>query len=156
MNLRVAGQAIRAVPSDDLTFQATTRGGRQMDHVLANKAVLKGSTDAFGNAAIVSGSVLAIGGSRRHSAADEIGAGLLVAGVIAKLVSSATTPSADVRMWDNLPNYIGFSAFQVPPGEQRLSAEFIDAAGRITLKRDVTFTVSSGGRDTVLFLSDRH
>ncbi len=156
VNLRVAGLSVRSGPADDLTFQATTRGGRQMDYVLANKAVFKGTTDAFGNAAIVSGAVLAAGGSHRHSAADEVGAGLLVAGVLAKIVSAATTPSADVRMWDNLPNYIGFTALRVPPGEQRLTADFIDPAGRVVFTREVNFTVVPGGRDTVLYLSDRH
>ena len=37
----VEGQAVTVGPYDDLGFQATTRGGRVMDHVLANKAVFK-------------------------------------------------------------------------------------------------------------------
>ena len=156
VNLRVAGQTTRVFPSDDLTYQATTRGGRAMDYVLANKAVFKGSTDNFGNAALLSGAVLAGAGGGRHSAADEVGAGLMVAGLISKIVSAATTPAADTRSWDNLPNLIGFAALRVPPGEQTLSAEFVDASGRTVLSRDVAFTVVAGARDTVLFLTDRH
>jgi len=154
LQLKVAGQVVQAGPSDDLSFQATTRGGRQMDFVLANKAVFKGSTDAFGDAAILSGAILA-GSSGRRSAADEIGAGLLVAGLLGKVISAATTPNADTRMWDNLPNLLGFTALRVPPGEQRISAEFLDASGRVVLSREVTITVIPGTRDTVLFLSDR-
>src|ERR1043166_4419781 len=48
----------KAVPYDDLYFQATTRGGRVMDHVLGNKAVFKNATDTGGNAAIIGGAVL--------------------------------------------------------------------------------------------------
>lgn len=156
VRLAVAGQSVRATPADDLSFQATTRGGRQMDYVLANKAVFKGTTDSFGTAAILSGAVLAGAGGGRHSAADEVGAGLLVAGLISKMVSAATTPSADTRAWDNLPNLVGFTALRVPAGEQKLTAEFVDAAGRTVLTRDVAFTVVPGARDTVLFLTDRH
>ncbi|KAB2660222.1 MAG: hypothetical protein DVB31_14515 [Verrucomicrobia bacterium] len=155
LNLRVAGQSARFLPADDLSYQATTRGGRAMDFVLANKAVFKGTTDSFGNAAIVSGAVLAGAGGGRHSVADEVGAGLLVAGLLSKIVSAATTPAADTRAWDNLPNLIGFATLRVPPGEQTLTADFVDASGRTVLSRNVTFTVAPGARDTVLFLTDR-
>lgn len=141
-------------PADDLTFQATTRGGRVMDHVLANKAVFKGSTDSFGNAAILSGAILA-GTAGRNTVADEVGAGLLVAGLVGKIISAATTPAADTRAWDNLPNLLGFNALRLPPGQHTLTAQFLDAAGNVTLSRDVSLTVVEGARDTVLFLSDR-
>lgn len=154
LQLRVAGQTVRAPAADDLSFQATTRGGRQMDHVLGNKAVFKGSTDSFGNAAILSGAILA-GTSGRRSAADEVGAGLLVAGLLSKVISAATTPSADTRTWDNLPNSIGFAALRVPPGQHQLIAEFLDGSGHTVLTRDVSLNILPGTRDTVLFLSDR-
>jgi len=155
IQLKVGNQVVRTSPADDLSFQATTRGGRQMDYVLANKAVFKGTTDSFGNAAILSGAILA-GTSGRRSAVDEVGAGLLVAGLLSKVISAATTPSADTRMWDNLPNLVGFAALRVPAGEQRILAEFLDASGRVVLSREVTLAIIPGTRDTVLFLSDRH
>lgn len=154
LQLRVAGQTVSAPAVDDLSFQATTRGGRQMDYVLANKAVFKGSTDSFGDAAILSGAILA-GTSGRRSAADEVGAGLLVAGLLSKVISAATTPSADTRTWDNLPNGIGFAALRVPPGQHKLIAEFLDGSGHAILSRDVSLNILPGTRDTVLFLSDR-
>lgn len=148
------GSSWTARPADDLTFQATTRGGRVMDHVLANKAVFKGSTDSFGNAAILSGAILA-GTAGRNTVADEVGAGLLVAGLVGKIISAATTPAADTRAWDNLPNLLGFTALRLPPGQHTLTAQFLDAAGNVTLSRNVSLTVVEGARDTVLFLSDR-
>ena len=154
LRLTAGGKTWTTSAADDLTFQATTRGGRVMDHVLANKAVFKGSTDSFGNAAILSGAILA-GTAGRNTVADEVGAGLLVAGLVGKLVSAAMTPAADTRAWDNLPNLLGFAALGLPPGEHTLSAQFLDGAGNTTLSRNVTFTVQQGARDTVLFLSDR-
>ena len=154
VRLRMEGRGLEARALDDLSWQATTRGGRVMDHVLHNKAVFKDSTDVFGNAALITGGALAIGGAGRHGPADEIGLGLLAAGVVSKLISAAVTPAADTRQWDNLPNLIGFAALRATPGPHTLSVEFLDAGGHVTLTRDASFTVVPGAPDTVLFFSD--
>jgi hypothetical protein len=152
--IKVAGQTIRAPAYDDLTYQATTRGGRVMDHVLANKAVFKGTTDSIGDAALISGAILA-GQRGQNSAADEAGLGLLAAALVLKAFSAATTPAADTRMWDSLPNLIGFAAFQLPPGHHDATLEFLDTAGSVASTRTFSFDVVPG-RDTVLFVSDHN
>ena len=154
VRLNLGGRLSEAIALDDLSWQATTRGGRLMDHVLKNKAVFKDSTDSIGNVGILAGSALAIGGHGRNSVADEVGVGLLAAGIVSKLISAAVTPHADTRQWDNLPNLIGFTSLHAPPGPQKLTVEFLDAAGRVTLTRDANFTIVPGGRDVVLFFSD--
>ena len=143
-------------PCDDLNFQATTRGGRVMDHVLANKAVFKGTTDSIGDAAIISGAILADGRHRRrNSSADEIGAGLMLAGIASKLISAATTPEADIRTWDNLPQFISFAALKMSPGEHVVTVEFNDASGSANSKLTKTITVNvPADRDKVVFVSD--
>jgi hypothetical protein len=45
-------QSVSAYGYDDLYFQATTRGGRVMDHILANKAGFKSATDTIGDASV--------------------------------------------------------------------------------------------------------
>ena len=151
-----SGAAAHVGPYDDLNFQATTRGGRVMDHVLANKAVFKSATDTVGNAALISGAVLAATAGH-NSSADEVGAGLIVAGVLSKLVSAVTTPRADTRGWDNLPLYLSFAALQAPPGPQTATIDFLDANRQpiAALTKTVTFEVPADGRDTVIFVSDR-
>src|SRR6185369_8812427 len=104
--LKVDNKAVRIAPYDDVNFQAMTRGGRVMDHILANKAVFKNSTDTFGNAAIVGGAVTA--GAVRGG--QEVGLGLIAAGIVSKVVAAATTPQADTRTWDGLPGYLSFLA----------------------------------------------
>ena len=148
------GLSIPVPVYDDLTYQATTRGGRQMDYILANKAVFKDTTDTFGNAALVSGAILATQGGR-GSNLDEIGAGLLVAGLLSKVVSAATTPAADTRCWESLPNLLGFAALKLPPGRRTGTIEFLGSSGQVTASRQVSFEVTPQ-RDTVLFLSDRN
>jgi hypothetical protein len=146
---------LQVAPCDDLNFQATTRGGRVMDHVLANKAVFKKTTDTLGDAAIVSGSILAGIGHGSHNASDEVGAGLLIAGLVSKMLSAATTPEADTRTWDNLPQFISFATMKMSPGEHTVTVEFNDAGGQANPKLTKTITVNvPADRDKVVFVSD--
>ena len=148
--VKVANKAVRIAAYDDVNFQATTRGGRVMDHILANKAVFKSTTDNIGNAAILGGAVVA-----SHSRNAEVGLGLVAAGILSKVVAAATTPDADVRTWENLPGYISFVALDLPAGPHTATVEFTDAAGNVmpSLTRTINFTVSAGN-DAVLFASD--
>src|SRR6185503_14125437 len=54
------GRRIVPLPAyDDLGYQATTRGGRVMDHILGNKAVFKAATDAAGDIALAGSAIAA-------------------------------------------------------------------------------------------------
>lgn len=157
VRVRVGDQAAHVGPYDDLNYQAMTRGGRVMDHVLGNKAVFKATTDAAGNAALVGGAILAGAGAGQHNAADEVGAGLMVAGLLSKIVSAATVPRADTRCWESLPLYLSFTSFQLAPGSHTATVEFLDEARAVVgaLTKTVTFTVIEGGRDVVIYVSDK-
>jgi hypothetical protein len=149
--VKVANQAVRVAPYDDVSFQATTRGGRVMDHILANKAVFKSATDTFGTGAILGGAVVGM-----NRGTQEIGLGLIAAGVLSKVVAAATTPAADTRAWDNLPQYVSFVAMELPPGPHTATIEFTDAAGNVLPAMTKTFSFSvSPGNDAVLFASGR-
>jgi hypothetical protein len=127
-----------------------------MDHVLANKAVFKQTTDAAGTGAIIAGAIMA--GQQGHdSPVDEIGAGLLVAGVLSKIISAAVTPGADTRTWDNLPQYLSFEATTVPPGDYELEVEFLDGSDNPIADRTRKVQVRvEPDRDTVVFVSDNN
>jgi tetratricopeptide (TPR) repeat protein len=150
--VKVESATGKAVPYDDLVFQATTRGGRVMDHVLANKAVFKKTTDTLGDAAIITGAVLAT-----HRDTEIAGLATLGAGLISKIFSSAANPEADIRAWDNLPQFLSFTAFALPPGPHTLTVDFLDEGGRPLggQTRTVTFTVPAPGRDQVIYVSDK-
>src|SRR6185295_7590135 len=107
--IKTADVKLSIAPCDDVNFQATTRGGRVMDHILANKAVFKSATDTAGDAAIISGAILANAGHHGKNAADEVGLGLVLAGLASKIVSANAKPEADTRTWDNLPQFISYA-----------------------------------------------
>jgi tetratricopeptide (TPR) repeat protein len=142
----------KAVPYDDLVFQATTRGGRVMDHVLANKAVFKSTTSTMGDVAIISGAVLA-----SHRETQVAGLAALGAGLISKIVSASSTPEADTRTWDNLPYYLSFVAMEVPPGQHTVTVDFLDGANHPLggLTKTVSFSVFDGSKDKVIYVSDK-
>ena len=153
VQVQIDGQTYHVRPYDDLYFQATTRGGRVMDHILANKANFKEGTDVGGNAALITGGVLATTGNRD---AQYAGLGLLAAGLISKIVSASTVPAADTRFWDNLPLYLGFAALELPPGLHTATIDFLDEQNRKLsgYTKTVHFEIPQG-KDQVIYISDR-
>lgn len=91
----------------DVNFQATTRGGREIDGIMSGKAKFKDSAGAIGDTALQVGQqaamVGALSGNRDMANAGLIG---MFAGLIAKGVEQATTPAADLRGWEALPGKV--------------------------------------------------
>ncbi|MEI2723612.1 MAG: hypothetical protein V9H26_08745 [Verrucomicrobiota bacterium] len=144
---------LAVAPCDDVNFQATTRGGRVMDHVLGNKAAFKSATSTAGDVALIGGLTTAAVSNNRTT--QTVGLGIALAGLISKGISAATTPEADTRTWDNLPQFISFAAVRLPPGEHSVTVEFLDAAGRADAKLTKNLTVNiAPDRDKVVFVSD--
>ena len=147
---------------DDLGFQATTRGGRVMDHILGRKAFFKTGADVAGDVALA-GAVIAHDQARRRERAGKDGddaeaaaVGLGVLGLLGKLASAATRPEADTRQWNSLPQRLSFAAFKLPPGDHAGRIEFLDRDGNVLDARTQTVAISVGteDRDTVVFLSE--
>lgn len=151
-HLKFSGQELKIAPTDDLYFQATTRGGRVMDHVLGNKAVFKKTTDTVGTAAIIAGSAMTWNEDTRDA-----GWAILAAGVVSKMFAAATRPDADTRTWQNLPQYLSFAMLQLPPGEHELTIEFLSSQGTVIqqLTKSISITVSDQIRQNVFYISDQ-
>ena len=121
--------------------------------ILANKAGFKRTTDTVGNAALVSGLVLADSGHRETQTAA---LGAVAFGLISKLTSAGTTPEADIRSWDNLPLFLTFASIPLPPGQHAATVEFLDDGNRILpgLTKTITLSVPEG-KDKVVYVSDK-
>lgn len=158
--LNVDGKTIRLPAYDDLSYQAVTRGGRVMDYILGNKAVFKRSTNTVGDVALVGSAIAAqnIYGAHGARSRDAQNAALALGaiGLISKLASAATTPHADTRTWENLPQRLSFAALRLPVGSHPATLEFLGAAGEKlpALTRELTIVVDDESRDTVVFLSE--
>jgi hypothetical protein len=174
--LTVGEQTVNFLPWDNLNFQAVTRGGRVMDHVLGNKAVFKKTTDTIGDVALVGAVVAAnnIHQERRRVVTDEKGRrrivtesdksdgaetaaiALGIVGILSKLAAAATQTHADVRTWDNLPQALSFGALRLAPGDQAALLQFYDGNGQAVpdLARRFTLAVADSVKDTVVILSE--
>src|ERR1035441_3790332 len=152
--LKVDALQIPIAPTDDVSFQATTRGGRVMDHILGNKAVFKSTTDIAGNVALIGG--LTTAAVSRDRTTQEVGLGIALAGLVSKVVSAATTPAADTRSWDNLPRYLSFVSLPLPVGQHVATIQFHDPAGQVLsyLTKTITINITTTDRDKVVLVSD--
>ncbi len=150
-SLKIGEQTMQVQAFDDLSFQATTRGGRLMDDILADKGTLKKPLDAIATVAPAVGVVLAGPKETRGAALPLIGAG-----IAAGAISNSAEAMADTRTWNNLPQHLAFAAFRLPPGPHSITVEFLDGAGKPLpkLSRALTFDVRAG-RDTVMLIADQ-
>ena len=148
--LKIGEQTIPVAALDDVNFQATTRGGRVMDHVLGNKAVFKENTGTVGDVALAGAAT-----SLRVGGGNNLTAGLAIGGALFKGASMLTKTKADIRAWDTLPARVGVASVKLAPGEHPATVEFIDQAGKPVVSRPVVIKVAAEKPDTVLFVSDR-
>lgn len=153
--LKVGERVCSLAPYDDINFQATTRGGRVMDHVLKDKAVFKSTTDTAGDVAMAAGLGTAMTTGYTGDAGGYAALGMMAFGLVSKAISASANPAADVRAWDNLPAYISFAALELPAGAHPATVEFLDPTGAVASTKAVTLNVRDDARDTVLFVSER-
>ena len=134
----------RSAPAESLYVQATTRGTRQVDYLLAGKANFKQGT-AVAAAALGTGAVIA---SQQKN--GDVAAGVLAGlAILSALISSATTPEADVRAWDNLPHSIFLIGLTLSPGEQKLE---VRGLGPVPQAVEATPLVRAGDPLQVVFV----
>lgn len=143
--LVIGGRTVTLPPYDDLNYQATTRGGRVMDHILGNKAVFKSTSDTVGDVALTGAAATALYG--RGEDKSEAALALAAIGLVSKLASAATQTSADTRTWDNLPQYLSFAALRLPPDTYEAKLYFYDHTGQRLENRTQTFTITVPVRD---------
>jgi hypothetical protein len=99
----------------DVYREATTRGGRAIDGILAGKAVFK-------DAATVAGAVVLAEAEKAEQSA--LGIGLILAG---RLISAR----ADTRHWDTLPARTHVWTARLEPGKTHtIEVEFMGRDGR--------------------------
>jgi tetratricopeptide (TPR) repeat protein len=183
--LTTLNKTIHFTAWDNLHFQAVTRGGRVMDFILNNKAVFKQGADTVGDVALIGAAVAAENiykdreppprprrrgkdgkeepepkeppKPEKNYDAENTAIALGVIGIFSKITSAATTPQADTRMWDNLPQYLSFGSLRLPPGEHPAMLQFYDAEGRVVENLTRRLTVNIPGDrtgDTVVILSE--
>jgi len=101
----------------NLSFQATTRGGREMDNVLASQADFKNSASYVGNTFL--------------KAADGVGdpfvaLALVGIGLASHSMAKSTQVQADIRCWRTLPDCISVIPLQLKAGTHKVQIRCLD------------------------------
>lgn len=146
--LMMNGEPIRLANRESIVRQAMTRGGREIDTILAGKVQFKDSVQELSN---VSASVAQSGLDMWNSGLTNNNQDLAYAGavvglagglvaLIAKAVADQTQPEADTRAWDNLPAAVRYQTYQAGLESGRLP---VDAA--FERVRGLELRVQTGG-----------
>lgn len=129
----------------DVYFQASTRGGRQIDGVLNGKAQWKDGTDTVGDFATGIGTVAMLAGVMGNdSGMANFGAFSSLFGIVAKVAAQAMTPAADTRHWGSLPRNIALAAATTKDKENmpKLVLRYNNGNGEAT--KPITFVAKNG------------
>jgi len=112
----------------DISYQATTRGGRLMDDVLEDQAAFKKASYQVGNVLVTAGAAVALGSAQGGSGDGAligvgVGAGMMLLGGIAYGVGSLTSVEADIRSWKVLPNELMVVPLNLTPGKHQFNID---------------------------------
>jgi tetratricopeptide (TPR) repeat protein len=130
VTFEVDGQPVPTIRGEDIFYQANTRGGREVDHILEGQATFKEGADTAGDALVAGGAATAAAGlSYGSDNAAAAGAAVAIVGLIAKGVAAATRPEADVRTWDNLPDKVHVATLTLEDVPEQAAAHFKTKAG---------------------------
>jgi tetratricopeptide (TPR) repeat protein len=114
----IGEKTVPAILAEDVWFQASTRGGRQVQAILDGKAEFKDGMNTAAAIGVGGGLGMMNAGSRYNdNNMAAAGAIVLLVGVMAHAAAAATTPEADLRYWDNLPDNLHFATLSIPAGE---------------------------------------
>ncbi|MHB1117312.1 COG3014 family protein [Sideroxydans sp.] len=126
---------------EDVYWQASTRGGRAVDKILAGKASFRNTAEGIATGAAVFAHIssdLARNAARRRDSDDANQyAGLALLGILVSIgsdiVAASTHPEADTRTWSSLPDRIYVATTQADMNAEQLpwSLGFHDAKGAL-------------------------
>lgn len=133
--------AVKQPVLEDIYHQASTRGTRQVDYILGEKASFKEDT---GNAALGLG-VAAVAAAQTRTDEGAIAAGVLgLAALGTAIASAATQPEADIRSWDVLPAAVFMVALRT--GGAALEVRGLDGSGQLVNRAEVAGVGQNSGQ----------
>ncbi len=153
------GSAFTGFPMENIFWQANTRGGRQVDHILAGKVSFQETNQVMGQT-LTQLSLHTLAMSPQFG--DDAGVVAIVAGIIGlvglgqQAVAGRTQTQADTRYWDNLPDRVHVVTLKSADGHRNLKAEFLKPNGRRIVKLDKKTTITNvNGRSGFAWVRSR-
>ncbi len=114
-----SGEHKKLPNTESVSYQATTRGGREFDAILKGQVRFKQGAETTAEIASTVGSIAKVAGDTMlqsgllDEATDAIGLGLAadLFSLFKQSQADKTDPTADTRQWDNLPDRVHYGAY---------------------------------------------
>ena len=141
----IGPSAFTGFPMENIFWQANTRGGRQVDHILAGKVNFKETNQVMGQT-LTQLSLTTLAMSPQFG--DDAGVVAIVAGIIGlvglgqQAVAERTQTVADTRYWESLPDRVHVLTLNSADINSDLKAEFLKPNGRriVNLDKETSIT----------------
>ncbi len=131
--LRLGQASVKMYPIEDVFWQASTRGGRQVDKILKGQIVFRQTTEQMG-AVLTDLSQEAMIASPAFDDHEEdvrnMAAALGIIGAAQMAVAVKVRPRADTRFWHNLPDGVHTYTCKSDVSASTFTASFMDSSGR--------------------------
>ena len=136
--------------SEDIFWQARTRGGRVVDKILKGKVHFKETTQAVGETLTTLGVYGMVASHEAGSDAGMVASGIITAiGLVGQGVAASTQTRADNRFWTNLPDAVHVFTYYLDSDapQQDVHVDFVDKNGEILsgLTREEPVLKTDGG-----------
>jgi len=121
----------RAYPTEDIAFQAMTRGARPIDAINEGKVQFKRSAEKFGTTltSVASEAMVMAPAFNNSGSVSAVAGGLGVIGAFSVMMAQNAKPHADTRYWNNLPDTVHVSFLPKGVRGNQVSVAYLDAAG---------------------------
>ena len=114
-----SGEHKKLPNTESVSYQATTRGGREFDAILKGQVRFKQGAETTAEIASTVGTIAKVAGDTMlqsgllDEATDAIGLGLAadLFSLFKQSQADKTDPTADTRQWDNLPDRVHYGAY---------------------------------------------
>ncbi len=114
---------------ENVSFQAVTRGGRQVDLINKHKAVWKATAQQLGTGLMLAGGTVAATSNDNNT--RDAGAIIALAGLAVWTAAAMMATQADTRVWSNLPDRICYWEAHVSEATRAVLLKFQDQAGEV-------------------------
>jgi hypothetical protein len=115
---------------EDVFYQASTRGGRPVERLIAGKVTFKDTTSQIGTALTSIASEGSLISAASGGGGGRVLGGLAAIGAISSIISANVKPRADTRYWNNLPETIHAVTLNYPGLPDAITVELFDGAGK--------------------------
>lgn len=114
-SIKINNDEIRLLPAEDIYWQASTRGGRNIDRIIKGKVEFSDRTSSVGDTLAKTGNTIVEWSALNQSSDSlkEVGTAMSVIGLASKMLSLNVETRADTRYWKSLPNTVHIQSLKV-------------------------------------------